>query len=323
VGDGTLRLWDVETGRELQRMAGIRKGIHGVALSPVGRPALIGGADYELQLWDLEEVQRMWRFDGLKEVLMLIHRFSSRLGVMGVLCAVLGVQAPVRAGLILVTSRAGMATTDSVDWGQLGPPFTSVPNPVTAHSNGGLQVTVAEPSLTNPTGHFLTVQQQALPFPPHGWDGNFAPGDNILYTNTQFDPANSHGPILIDFGTSHLQAGGGAQIDPNDAGPGQFVARITAYDVNGNVLGSFTENGLSTSAADNSAIFIGIRSSTVDIRELAFSMDFELSHTPNDFGINRFDFTSSAVPEPSSLTLLGLGTLGLVCYTRRRRNRGA
>jgi hypothetical protein len=58
-----LRLWDVGTGRELQRMTGIRKGIHGVAFSPDGRRALIGGAENELQLWDLETAQRMWHFE--------------------------------------------------------------------------------------------------------------------------------------------------------------------------------------------------------------------------------------------------------------------
>src|SRR5262249_25445800 len=63
-GDGTLRLWDVETGRELRKMLGIPLGIHGVAFSPDGRLALVCGRDPDVQLWDLEKGERLNRLEG-------------------------------------------------------------------------------------------------------------------------------------------------------------------------------------------------------------------------------------------------------------------
>jgi hypothetical protein len=39
------------------------------------------------------------------------------------------------------------------------------------------------------------------------------------------------------------------------------------------------------------------------------------TQTTNDFSLS----STTAVPEPSTLTVLGLGSLGLIAYSRRRR----
>jgi WD40 repeat protein len=63
--DGTLRLWDIETGREIRRFHGQRSGgIQSLAVSPDGRHALTGGADHTLRLWSLQSGKELHRFKG-------------------------------------------------------------------------------------------------------------------------------------------------------------------------------------------------------------------------------------------------------------------
>jgi mono/diheme cytochrome c family protein len=52
--DRTLRLWDVQTGRELRRFEGHRAAVTAVAFSPDGRRIVSGSADRTLRLWDVE-----------------------------------------------------------------------------------------------------------------------------------------------------------------------------------------------------------------------------------------------------------------------------
>jgi hypothetical protein len=155
------------------------------------------------------------------------------------------------------------------------------------------------------------------------WDGNFACGDALLYSGPQYGAAG--GPILIDFGT-HLVSGGGAQIEPN-AFYVPFIAQIVAYDSRMNVLGTFTEDGYAEPANDDSAIFIGVRSTSQDIRAISVDVLTPSTFVPaHDFAINRFDFRSStgigisSVPEPSAVVLLGTGAY-LLCGLGRSRRR--
>jgi WD40 repeat protein/serine/threonine protein kinase len=52
--DGAVRLWDVESGRELNYLRGHSGEVYGVALAPDGRAAVSGGLDGTARLWDLE-----------------------------------------------------------------------------------------------------------------------------------------------------------------------------------------------------------------------------------------------------------------------------
>lgn len=211
------------------------------------------------------------------------------------------------AGYSLVTDRASLGGTDTIDWGTLNlPPLTPISNPFSINSNGGVPVTVSEQT----PGVFYSDTSAIV------WNGNFAPGDALLYSGPQYNSAG--GPILIDFG-SNLVSGGGTQIEPN-AFLVPFTAQITAYDSQMNVLASFTEDGFAAPTNDNTAIFIGIASTAQDIRAISVDVltpsQFADAH---DFAINRFDFRTRAVPEPSSCVLLGLGCLAIFGARSMRR----
>jgi WD40 repeat protein/mono/diheme cytochrome c family protein len=62
--DRSLRLVDVEAGRELRRLVGHTASVWSVAFAPDGRRALSGGLDGTMRLWDTTTGQELRRFDG-------------------------------------------------------------------------------------------------------------------------------------------------------------------------------------------------------------------------------------------------------------------
>jgi WD40 repeat protein len=63
-GDATVRLWDVETGKELRRFEGHTEWISGVAFSPDGRQAVTTALDRSMRLWDVETGRQIRSFSG-------------------------------------------------------------------------------------------------------------------------------------------------------------------------------------------------------------------------------------------------------------------
>jgi len=61
-GDKTMRLWDLESGRELRRF-NHPESVSSVAFSPDGKRALSGARDKTMILWDLESGKELRRFD--------------------------------------------------------------------------------------------------------------------------------------------------------------------------------------------------------------------------------------------------------------------
>ncbi len=196
--------------------------------------------------------------------------------------------------LSLVTSRSDLGENDTLDWSVLGSSLSSVSSPFTVSSTGGNTITGSIPY-----NNSLQRLDQGS-----GWNGNFAPGDAVLWTN------NNPGPLQLNF--SQAIRGFGTQIQQDSFG--SFTAVIEAFNSSGTSLGSFTLPGDSTSAGNNSAIFIGVLSDNSDIAKLLLNVQ-DSQNSPQDFGINKVSFNTTggtAIPTPALLPgLIGLG-LGIL-----------
>lgn len=213
------------------------------------------------------------------------------------------------AGFIQVSSLAELRANDSLDWGQLGAAVSDPGNPVTVVSgNGsimGVRVVVSQPG-----GSFQRRDEG------YGWIGHFNLGDHLLFTN--FGP----GPITLVF--SRPIHGIGFQSGSNAGGP--FTTTLDVFNSSDNLLGTFSVTGLGGAAEDTGdAPFLGVLSSGVDIGKVVVSS----TNNSGGFAINQLELVdpvvppSVAVPEPSTLALLGIGSLALIGYGWRRRKEAA
>ena len=122
------------------------------------------------------------------------------------------------------------------------------------------------------------------------WTGNFKLEDHLL-NNDGF----SEFSMTISFAAPI--SGAGAQIHMDNSGP--FRATIEAFAGNTS-LGLFSEDGLSTSAEDGSAIFLGVMDSNAEITSIIFGIENPPAFE-GDFAINALSLhTAVAVPEPSA-----------------------
>lgn len=202
------------------------------------------------------------------------------------------------ASVTLLTSRAQITETDYIDWGDLGADYTAPGNPFLITTHG----TPFDISVSG-SDEFNKRTQGA------SWFGNFNNGEQILFTGIDGSVVNLTGAKTC------RDVGMNIQADYF----GSFDANISAYDGLGNLLGSFSVAGTSDSNGDGTAPFIGVRSDAGDIHMVSLSVS-RTDGLPIDFSINRVSYSCcGAVPEPASLSVLGLGALGLL----RRKNKKA
>lgn len=217
----------------------------------------------------------------------------------------------------LVTNRADLKGNDSIDWSSLGKvlnPFN--PNfadflgfSFSGTSAGGLGLDVDINPINPPITPPFVFKTAPI---PQGIPTNFANGDFLLFTGLQFGPfpaPGNPGPISISFAQPVRAAGAQIAVDdePN------FVGTIKAFDINDNLLDSFNVNGTSSTALDNSAIFLGVKSALAEISRIEFSSNFN----NRAIGINTLSIDNPAIPEPSlTMAILVMGS-GLLCLKKR------
>jgi hypothetical protein len=211
---------------------------------------------------------------------------------------------PSAAAVVLVSTEAGIAADGLIDWGALGPDATQIAQPFTTPvpGVGGLTATVSQAGASN-----FERRDQGI-----GWAGNFAPGEKLLWS------LGANGPMTFLFNS--LIQGFGLQIQANFFGP--FTAELEAFDASNLSLGSVTLAGNSTADGDDSAIFIGVLSSAIDIQSVVVKVPVAFSN-PQDFAINgpRIQTEGTVVPEPASMALAGAALLGLGCLRRKSGKR--
>jgi len=61
---GTIRLWDIESGKEIRKFEGHSNIVFSISFSPDSRHALSGGGT--ISLWDIETGKEIWQFEGHK-----------------------------------------------------------------------------------------------------------------------------------------------------------------------------------------------------------------------------------------------------------------
>jgi hypothetical protein len=143
---------------------------------------------------------------------------------------------PARSSVVEITARP---TGDTIQWGQLNfAPLTPFPTPQPFTSYGGVDGTIE----AGQDGDAFISEQCC----PGNTEANFAIGDLLFVNNTPSRLTLSFKDPLKSVGTQIGQTSYGS-----------FTAQIQAFD-HKKLLGTFSENGVVTDLADNSAIFLGV-----------------------------------------------------------------
>ncbi len=220
------------------------------------------------------------------------------------LCVMLSLGASWAGTLIGTTQPA--VFSDTVAWCQFGCAGASVASDTAWTSVGGATGTMGLVSGQN----FLNRQQG------HAWSGNFVPDMGLVWNAVPL--GNTPTNIFVKFDRATYGAGAYIQSDLY----GSFSATAYLYDVHGNLLDSYSANGVSNPTT-GTALFLGMTDSVPEVYAIRFAAvgsggdSFE-----PDFSIGSLSFTSgpevTISPEPASLLLAGPALLALAAIRRRR-----
>ena len=216
--------------------------------------------------------------------------FSSNPARLGVLCA-LAIMGTNTAAAGILNLWNGPGANDSVDWAQLGPYGTFVPQSFNVRTSAGYNISGAL------GGAF------AIMIPQCGVaicvEAGFPPGDMLMETISP--PPSGVPPLTLMFPAP--VAAGGLLILPN-FGPGLFTAQIRAFSGTA-LLGSANVVGANSRGRPP---FLGIQDTTAEITSLQFSLT-SCPSSCSDFFVDRLEIVE--VPELCSMVLVGSALIAL------------
>jgi hypothetical protein len=208
---------------------------------------------------------------------------------------------PASASFItLVANRSDIKNPETVDWGQLGPAGTVVPQPFTVSTDAGYTFTVLKNNSPTP---YVRVDQGS------GFVGDFLPGERLLY------PGDSQ--TAFDFRFDEPIQAIGAQLQRDQFGPWTPYVRVFTSD--GDDIRFTLPVDVNTHAADGSAPFVGVRSDSKTITRVLFDSFFG-----GRTGINHVTLSAqetAAVPGPGGFALCVAGFVTGLAARRFGRKR--
>lgn len=198
---------------------------------------------------------------------------------------------------VVINSRAAQGANDTLDWSDLGATGTQHASGSIATSANGFDVTISN----SDSGNFQLLTQS-----PTSWNGNFNPGEIVLWNR-------GNGPVTLDFSSPVF--GFGFNIMANNLGA--FNGQISLFDTGNNSLGSFAYAGNANSAADGSAVYIGARETSASIARVVITGLG--GGTPTSFAINQLALNPAPELDSDAASLpLGMMLLGWLSLRRRK-----
>lgn len=205
---------------------------------------------------------------------------------------------PASASTMQIFSAGDLAANDSFDWGQLD---EAAPQPTSVAVMSALTRNAV---ISNSVG-FTRFSEGTPP-----WAGTFNLGDNVL---TTMGATASTDIFTITF--QQAVAGLGLQIQA--VNPDAFSASLEVFS-GMTSLGVFGVMGVND-YLPGTAPFLGARSDAIDITRAVFRVTSIPDGT--GLGVNTLltTDTPTAIPEPGTLALVGIGALALLLRRRQLR----